>query len=365
MARSRRGFGKLRKLPSGRWQASYVGPDGIRYTAPSTYAAKLDGEAWIGIARRQIEHEIWKPPGREKEAPVTFGAYAEVWLAQRTLRPRTRDLYAQQLGAHILPVLGDLPLRDITPAIIRSWHAGLGTEHRTRNAHLYRLANSIFGTAVEDEVLPANPCRIRGAGVSPKRTHDVVILSPQELAQLAEKMPAPLRASVLLAAWCGTRYGETTELRRKDLNKDCSVLQIRRAVVYRDGGFEVGRPKTDAGLRSVSVPPHIRPAVLAHLAEHVAPGADSLLFPHPDGGHLMQSHYRRRFKKAAEAIGKSELRVHDLRHVGAVLAAQAGATTAELMARIGHSSPDVAMKYQHAAQGRDALLAEKLSKLAE
>ena len=57
-------------------------------------------------------------------------------------------------------------------------------------------------------------------------------------------MPAELRASVVLAAWCGLRWGETSELRRADVSKDASVLRVRRAVTYRSGVFTVGEPKT-------------------------------------------------------------------------------------------------------------------------
>jgi integrase len=57
--------------------------------------------------------------------------------------------------------------------------------------------------------------------------------------------------------------------------------------------------------------------------------------------------------------------LHDLRHTGATLAAQTGATLAELMGRLGHSTPAAALRYQHAAQGRDAEIARLLSKMAE
>lgn len=53
-----------------------------------------------------------------------------------------------------------------------------------------------------------------------------------------------------------------------------------------------------------------------------------------------------------------------LRHSGAVLAAATGAGLAELMARLGHSTPQAAMRYQHAAQGRDREIAALLSKMA-
>jgi integrase len=157
---------------------------------------------------------------------------------------------------------------------------------------------------------------------------------------------------------------ETSELRRKDVSKDASTLRVRRAVTYRQGVFHVGEPKTAAGIRDVAVPPHIRPAVKAHLKNHVATDPEALLFPGEHGNHLRADLFRTPWEKARGAIGKPNLRVHDLRHVEAVLAAQSGATTAELMHRLGHTTPQMALRYQHVAENRDALIAERLSKLA-
>jgi integrase len=216
---------------------------------------------------------------------------------------------------------------------------------------------------VQDEVLDANPCRIRAA-MQTNRKRDVDVLTPAEVDRLAAKMPARLRASVILAAWCGLRWGETSELRRKDVAADQSVLRIRRAVTYRGGKFYPGEPKTRAGVRDVAIPPHIRPILKAHMKSHVDRPPDSLLFPADDARHLREGEYRKHWEKARAAIGKPNLRVHDLRHVGAVLAAQSGATTAELMHRLGHTTPQMALKYQHVAEGRDAEIAVRLSKLA-
>lgn len=91
---------------------------------------------------------------------------------------------------------------------------------------------------------------------------------------------------------------------------------------------------------------------------------DALLFPGEGGGHLHGSVLHKHWNRARSAAGRPDLHFHDLRHTGATLAAQAGATTAELQARLGHATPDAAMIYQHAARGRDQLLARRLSDLA-
>jgi integrase len=361
MAHRRRGFGRIRQERSGRYSAAYIGPDTKLHRASRTYATESDAEGWLAIERRKIDLGTWGAV--ERSDGVTLRAYAARWIEQRQLRTRTKAHYESMLERLILPDLGSAKIVTLTPAKVRQWHAGLGSGHPTRNAHAYALLHAICATAVQDEVLDANPCRIRAA-MQTKRRRDVDILTPAEVDKLAAKMPAELRASVTLAAWCGLRWGETSELRRADVSADCSVLKVRRAVTYRKGKFTVGEPKTAAGIRDVVIPPHIRPVIKAHLKNHVAKAADSLLFPMDDGKHMHGDNYRPHWEKARDAIGKPNLRVHDLRHVGAVLAAQSGATTAELMHRLGHSTPQMALRYQHVAEGRDAEIAERLSKLA-
>ncbi|HRD10506.1 MAG TPA: site-specific integrase [Mycobacterium sp.] len=361
MARKKRGFGRLRQLPSGRWQAAYVGPDAKLHQAPRTYSTEGEAEGWLAAERRKIDLGTWGAV--ERSDGITLRAYATRWTEQRNLRPRTKLLYESMLERLILPDLGDIKLVTLTPAKVRQWHAELGTEHPTRNAHAYALLHAICATAVQDEVLDANPCRIRAA-MQTKRKRDIDVLTPDQVGELAAKMPAELRASVILAAWCGLRWGETSELRRKDVGKNAATLHVRRAVTYRAGEFHVGEPKTAAGVRDVAVPPHIRPLVTAHLKNHVGRDPEALLFPVEDGNHMHGDIYRTHWEKARAAIGKPNLRVHDLRHVGAVLAAQSGATTAELMHRLGHTTPQMALRYQHVAEGRDAEIAERLSKLA-
>lgn len=361
MAGKRRGFGRIRQFRSGRWQASYIGPDAKLHKASSTFGAKIDAEGWLAGERRKIDLGTWGAVERSDDA--TVASYADQWLSQRQLRPRTRQLYTSMLDRLVLPELGAMKLVALTPAKVREWHARLGTEHPTRNAHAYALLHAICATAVQDEVLDANPCRIRAA-MQTRRRREVEMVTPAELDTLAAKMPPELRVSVVLAAWCGLRWGETSELRRKDVADDHSVLSIRRAVTYRSGEFYVGEPKTEAGVRDVVVPPHIRPNLKAHMETHVARGADALLFPGDGGKHLRGDQYRYWWELARKAIGKPNLRVHDLRHVGAVMAAQSGATTRELMHRLGHTTPEMSLRYQHVAEGRDAEIAERLSRLA-
>jgi integrase len=114
----------------------------------------------------------------------------------------------------------------------------------------------------------------------------------------------------------------------------------------------------------VAIPPHLMPVVKDHLSGHVKASRDALLFPAAHGGHLATATLYRVYYPAREAAGRPDLRFHDLRHTGAVLAAATGATLAELMARLGHSTAGAALRYQHASQDRDKVIAAALSELA-
>lgn len=368
----RRGFGWVRRLPSKRWQASYTGPDGARHNGPATFFAKMDAEAWLTDEHRLISSGAWtSPAARAEEArhphtPVTFASYAAAWLAIRGLKPRTREHYQRILDTHLGPAFGALPLASITPAAVRVWHAGMGTARPTTRAHAYALLRTILGTAVSDGDLPANPCSIRGAGTA-KRAKQVRPLSLAELGTLVQAMPERYRLMTLLAAWCGLRFGELTELRRRDIDAGAGVIRVRRAVVRAGGDFVVTTPKSDAGIRDVAIPPHLLPMVREHLRGNITGGREGLLFParQDPTRHLAPASLYRVFYPAREAAGRPDARWHDLRHTGATLAAQTGATLAELMGRLGHSTPQAALRYQHAAQGRDAEIAAALSRMAD
>lgn len=363
VARRRRAAGKgsLRQLPSGRWQARVRLDDGTMHPAPTTFDTKLDGSAWLD------EHAGDDPATWSATAPTrglpTLDEYATEWLALRDLKPRTRESYRVLLDKFIVPVLGDDRLDKITPQVVRRWHGSTAVDTPVYRAQSYSLLRTILGTAVADDLIAANPCRIRGGGQA-KRTHKTVVATVAEIQAIADAMPPRYQAMVLLAAWCGLRYGELTELRRDDVDLEEGVVHVRRAVVRVGGEYVVGLPKSEAGLRDVAIPPHILPAVESHLGEHVEPGADALVFPARHGGHMAPSALYRVFYLARHKAGRDDLRWHDLRHTGLTLAAVAGATLADLMARAGHSTSQAAMTYQHAAQGRDAAIAARLSEIA-
>jgi integrase len=359
----RRQFGNVRALPSKKFQASYLGPDGERHNAPTTFQTRGDAEAWLSVQQSKIIERRWKP-APPPSSTITLAEYAGTWLRGRELKPRTRAEYARLLETKILPPLGQKPLSAITPVDVRMWYAQLDPTTKTRRAHSYALLRTILGTAVTEELIEANPAHIKGAG-GYKRQHQIRPASLAELATITEHMPARYRLMVLLASWCALRYGELAELRRSDIDLDGGVIKVQRAVTWPDGKPIVGSPKSDAGARDVAIPPHLIGAIADHIAEHAQAGANGLLFPNTSGAQIHSGALYSVYRPARAAAGRPDLRFHDLRHSGAVFAAHAGATTRELMDRLGHSTPGMALRYQHVAEGRQAEIARRLSAMVE
>jgi integrase len=364
----------MRRLPSGRWQAFYTGPDLKRHTAPTTFSAKVDAEGWLASERRLTEEpDTWRSPksrvtaaiaARERESARTFGPYAVDWLDHRDLADRTRHGYWNLLDRYILPTFAETPLTEISRPEVKAWHRKIAIGKPHQRKHAYDLLRAIMNSALDDELIPANPVHIRGAG-SVKRTGKTEPATLDELEELVASTPKRYRLMVLFAAWCALRRGELAELRRSDIDVRRGVLKVRRSVVFVPGqGPIVKGPKTEAGSRDVAIPPDLLPIVREHLLEHTQPGPDGLLFASPRGNVLRDSTVGRWYYPAREAAGRPDLRFHDLRHTGAVLAAQSGATIAELMHRLGHTTPAAAMRYQHAAEERDHELARRMSEMA-
>ena len=196
-----RRFGYVRKLPSGRYQASYLGPDGRRRTAPETFDRKKDADLYLSHVESLITRGEWTDPARAK---IRLGDYADRWITERAgLRPRTVELYRWLLGKHIRPQLGAVALGDLSTPMIRNWRAELlaAGVSETMAAKAYRLLRAVLNTAVdEDRIIPRNPCRVRGA--DRENPAERPVLTVAQVFELADAMRyRRLRALILVSAF--------------------------------------------------------------------------------------------------------------------------------------------------------------------
>ncbi|HEX2893775.1 MAG TPA: site-specific integrase [Marmoricola sp.] len=384
---SRRRFGQVTKMRSGRWQARFTVPldhpsgrGGQIVTAPHTFEPNTYGREaagdWLRAEELRLNAEgaSWRTLAEHAEAErirtaaetePTFAEYAEVWLRARKVRGRplqesTKRGYLIWLGKYVLPTFGEMPLDTITAADVVRWYEGLPHDKGKTVRECYALAKAIMKSATAaDGVLPGavNPFTIDGAGTigtrADKRTE---VIEDTDLDLILATIRPEWRAMIALALGCGLRFGEIVALRRSDVDLRAKppVVRVRRAVGTGPGGKRYEKePKSRAGIRDQRIPGGVGKVLTEHLRTYVA-GRDGLLFPGPSGDWLQPTRFRDLvggWRDVREAVGRP-INFHDLRATGATRLAQKGAHVAEVQAFLGDSSSQAAERYVRATQSR-------------
>jgi integrase len=357
----RRKFGSIRKLPSGRYQARYPGPDGVDRPADDTFGTKADAENWLTLKEAEILEGVWIDPDAGK---VFIPDYVETWIGERAgLRPKTIKNYRGLLRCHIAPHLAMVTVGEMTLAGVRRWRKKLldsGVSPIT-TAKAYRLLRAVFNTALDDEMIRRNPCRIKGADreYSPERP----VLSVAQVYAVADAVGLRYRALVLLAAFTSLRWAELAALTPADIDLDALTVRVTRQLDYHRKGYGFGPPKSRAGVRTVPFPELIADDVREHL--RWLPASAPLVFSSLTGTPLRHSNFRKRvWLPALAVVSLDGIHLHDLRHTGNQLTANAGANLRELMVRMGHDSERAALIYLHSSAERQRVLADEVGKAA-
>ncbi|MGC5344011.1 tyrosine-type recombinase/integrase [Streptomyces sp. DT171] len=359
---SRRRFGAVRQYRSGRWTASYRGPDGQGFRAPETFETKKDAEVWLSQVEADLTRGNWQDPDA---GAVNFKEYALQWVDERGLSATTDELYRRLLRLHVLPTFEDLDLDEITAPRVRTWRTERlsSTGAATTVAKSYRLLKAIMETAVDDELIRRNPCRIKGAGKESSAERQIATVA--QVDALANALGPRWRLMVFLGAYGPMRPEEQAELRRRDVDLDQMAIRVRMAAPELTTGRRApGDTKSEAGKRVVVLPAFLRTDLRRHLDWYAEKGPDGLLFVGEKGKPFRRSTFGRKWRKARVAVGMPDgFRFYDLRHTGHTLATRSGATLKDTMVRAGQSSEKAAMIYQHSDLERQQEVAGGLDDL--
>lgn len=372
MGQVRRAIGSTRKLASGRYQVRYTDPFGTRRTG-GTFATKVLAEQELGRVVRAIEGGTWTPNGGVIEGvssnKVTLRDISDKWRGTRVskrgmpLSPTTLDEYARLVDS-TMREFADRPLRGITAAQVETWWTG---EHRrapNQASKAYKHLNQLCEYAIRQGVIQLNPCQIDGASnYQPAALPDVPSYAQVQI--MLNEAEFPWTAFYALAAWGGFRKGELLELRRKDIEiasydgEQLWTVAVRRTVIYQGTKVTVKEPKTVGSIRDVVLPPLVTETLQAHL-KGMPLGAEQLVFPHLKDPSRHQGEFEMRHTwRHLQEVSGFKGRFHSLRAFASTQYGLLGATTVELMDRLGHRDVKTAMRYQRTT-GRDVALLKTL-----
>ena len=350
------GWGTVAQLPSGRYIARWSDTDGRRCQAEQTFETPTDARAFLATVKADLLRRTYRAPRKVIE---TLADYGVRWVETRPgIKASTRHQYEIDFRRHIELYLGERILDRIEPEAVRRWHATLSADlrkelaHTNRNgsataARAYRLLRSILQTAVDDELLIRNPCKITGAGEA--KSTERPVLNVKEIAALADEVPNHYRAFAIVAAFSGLRAGELAALRLSDLDLgDAPAIRVSRRLYRVAGEVTVDSPKSTRGFRTVPIPGFVADELRHHLNEHRAGAKKAeLVFVTASGRDVLDG-YSQVIRRALDRLGRKDVRMHDLRHSALTAAAEHGATLATLMHMAGHSTSNAAQRYQHA-----------------
>jgi integrase len=153
---------------------------------------------------------------------VAFGSDAARWLTTRLVKghpltPATRQGYRRLLQGNVLLSFDRTPLRKIAPERVRQCHAELvASAGNDQAAKSYRVLRAILNTAVADNLIAQNPCRVKGAGID--RAAERPFIDTTTVRNLGDVIQPRLRAFVHLASFATLRSGELLGLERRDID---------------------------------------------------------------------------------------------------------------------------------------------------
>lgn len=360
---TRRQFGRIRRLPSGRWQARYPLGDGGLRAAPRTFATKGDASRYLATVEADLARGQYLDP---RAGQITFTQWADQWLGRPGKRANSvaRDRQALQI---FVEELGPRPLSSITPM-----HVQAVVDARARSAapatvaRDYSALRAVFNAAVDADVIGKSPAR--NVALPRQRRSPRVTLTPGDLERLAAEVPGHYRGLVLVAGVLGLRWGEAIGLRVRDLDFLRRTVTVAQVVEETAGHLTiVPEAKSTASLRTLSAPRFLFEELAQHLAVYrteVPDHPDALVFVGPRGGILRRRFGERIFAPAVARAGLDKsLTFHGLRHAAITAMVEVGVHPRVMQGRAGHATSKLTMElYAHVPESADREAAEALDR---
>jgi integrase len=333
------------------------GPDGKRiYKYHSGYRTKRAAQQARTELLGALDRHSYVAPDK-----TTVAEYLRCqWLpaTKARVRPGTWVEYRRKVDTHLVPALGQVPLQQLTSAILNAHYQQLlagGVGARTVQ-YVHATIRKALNDAVRWGLLVRNPAQ-HAAPPTPRRG-ELRTWTADELRRFLDSLQDDrLCAAWRLAALTGMRRGEVLGLRWTDLDLDGGWLSVRQTLIVVDNHPQLSQPKTARGERRVALDPGTVASLRVHrkaqAAERLAAGPawthSDLVFSHQDGAPLHPEYVRRLFDRHLQQAGLPRIRFHDLRHTHATLALQAGVHPKVVSERLGHATVALTLDvYSHA-----------------
>jgi integrase len=356
----RRHFGSVRKRGIA-WEVAYW-HEGRRHLAPTRFSSKSDALGFLSAIETEIRRGTWVDPAARQ---MTVTRLAGLWLDSNPAKRESTEVRDEiVIRLHIVPAIGTWRIDRVTPSdvqrLVTKW-SGPRSPRSVRRE--YGVLRAVFAFAVANDWLGRSPCRnVHLPALDRSKRHD---LKPEDVDRIAAHVIERYRPMVWLGAVLGLRWSEVVGLRVGRIDLLGRTITVAESVTRGFGGRLVsGPPKSNAGLRTVSLPASLVEMLARHLASAglTAADADAFAFTDVENGVIRYENWRRRiWIPAVTMAGCSGAGFHDLRRLAATTLVISGVDVKTAQVRLGHSDPRMTLSiYASAPVEADRDAAERL-----
>lgn len=352
-----RGEGSIQQRPDGTWRATIslgISPDGKRRR--KDIYGKTKQEVQKKLRNAQSANDIGRLPTPNR---TTVEEYLEFWIENVSrAATSTKDRYQQDIRTKINPLIGKVRLQQLTALHIDSVISTAAREEYSASSQqkIFAVLNKSLNDAVKRDLIGFNPC---SKSDKPRlgKTKRTVWTAEQCQAFLKHVSGHRWFALFALAMFTGMRQGESLALYWSDIDWTKNEIRISRTLTDNKGKATIGEvPKTDAGNRSIIVPPYVMEALDKHRGRMMMDGhptaGDNLVFVNHAGKIINRNNLvSRTFKPLCEKAKVPVLVWHEMRHTTATLLLESGIPINNVSELLGHASSVVTSKiYAHATR---------------
>lgn len=354
--------GSIRQQSKQSWQITVDAgkkPDGGRRRHFETVKGrKSDAQKRLNELLVTLEKGAYAPTGR-----LTVAEHLQQWLdgyVKTNCSARTLDSHRSLINNHLIPGLGNVPLRQLQPATIQAYY-GKQCERLSARSVLYqhRILSQSMKYAVRQGYLGRNPCQL----VDPPslRKKPMRTLTPVEVdVLLLTASNSPYYPIIYTALSTGLRQAELLGLRWRDVDLFTQSISVSQVLYKRGGVCEFKEPKTSHSRRRVAMTPKLATFLTDYRTQREQLSSqfdgilslDDLVFANSDGNAVDPGVLSHSFARLARAAGLNNVRFHDLRHTFASLMLMRGAPAKVISEALGHASVAFTMDvYSHIIGG--------------
>ncbi|MFI7044756.1 tyrosine-type recombinase/integrase [Streptosporangium sandarakinum] len=313
-----------------RWLACWTGPDGKEAT--KAFERKADADRHSTAMEADRHRGTYVDPKQGQQRLREYGE--EKWFpSQVHLRPSSVELYGQHLRTHIYPRLGERRMATLTRSDMKAFVAAVSSVLMPSTVGtVYAVLRSLMQSAVDDGVIPVNPCSRVPLPRAESRVAEPLPVS--KVLALTEAITPRYRLAVWLGAGLGLREGEALGLTVSRVDFLRRKVYVRQQVQ----GGQLVELKTKASKRNLPADDLVLAEITAHMQKWET-GPHELITTNRCGRPVQRSSFWTCWSEAVKAVGLPKgTRFHDLRHFYASSLIRANLNPKVIQSRLGHAT---------------------------